>query len=416
MHEFQYRHNILYCEDVKVADIAKKVGTPFYLYSHKTLVDHFRKLKDAFREVDPLICFSMKSNSNLSVCKTLVNEGAGLDIVSGGELYKAMKIKADPRKIVYASVGKKKEEIEEAIRQNILLFNVESAPEMKLINSIARQMSKKVDVAIRINPDVKPKTHRHITTGAKETKFGVDFKTAEDIFDNSNLYSNLNIAGLHIHIGSQITESRPYITAIKKVLGFIKNSRINVRVLNIGGGLGIIYSKEKPQTAAEFAGAVLPLLAKTGFRIILEPGRFIAGNSGILVASVVYVKNTPAKKFVIVDAGMNDLIRPSFYEAYHEVQPVARSKYLETDTFDIVGPICESGDFLAKDRVLPKPRGGDILAIMSAGAYGFSMASNYNARPRPCEVMVIDGKFYVVRQREKYEDLIRGEVIPSVLK
>jgi diaminopimelate decarboxylase len=416
MHEFQYRHNILYCEDVKVEAIAKKVGTPFYLYSHKTLIDHFRKIKSAFSEMDPLICFSMKSNSNLSVCKALLNEGSGLDIVSGGELFKAMKIGADPKKIVYASVGKKKEEIEEAIKRSILLFNVESVPELKLINLIARQMSRKVDVAIRINPDVKPKTHKHITTGAKETKFGVDFKTAEDIFDNSNLYSNVNMVGLHIHIGSQITESGPYIIAIKKVLEFIKKARIDVRVLNIGGGLGIIYSKEKPQTAEEFAKAVLPLLAKTGFKIILEPGRFIAGNSGILVTSVVYVKNTPTKKFVIVDAGMNDLIRPSFYEAYHEIQPAVRIKYAETDIFDIVGPICESGDFLAKDRELPRPRAGDILAIMSAGAYGFSMASNYNARPRPCEVMVIDGKFYVVRQREKYVDLIRGEIIPGVLR
>ncbi|MDP3789906.1 MAG: diaminopimelate decarboxylase [Candidatus Omnitrophota bacterium] len=416
MHEFQYKNNILYCENVRVQDIAKKIGTPFYLYSYKTLIDHFRKLRAAFREIDPLICFSMKSNSNLSVCKALLGEGAGLDIVSGGELYKAMKIGTDPKKIVYASVGKKKEEIEEAIGRGILMFNVESVPELSLINSMAGKMHKRVDVAIRVNPDVKPRTHKHITTGAKETKFGIDLKSAENIFDNSNRYPNLNIIGLHVHIGSQITESAPYLKAIKKVLSFIKSARIEVKTLNLGGGLGIIYSEEKPQTAKEFADAVIPLLKRSGLKIILEPGRFIAGNSGILVTSVLYVKKTPSRKFVIVDAGMNDLIRPSMYDAYHEVRPLARRPGASSDIVDIVGPICETGDFLAKDRRLAEQHPGDILAVMSAGAYGFSMASNYNARPRPCEVMVIRGKFYVVRQREKYEDLIKGEVIPRVLR
>lgn len=416
MHEFKYKNNILYCEDIKVADIAKKAGTPFYLYSHKTIVDHFRKLKDAFREIDPLICFSMKANSNLAVCKALLNEGAGLDIVSGGELYKAMKAGADPKRIVYASVGKKEEEIKNAIRRGIFMFNVESAEELALINKIAGSMSKRIDIAIRVNPGVKPKTHKHIATGAKETKFGIAFPDAENIFDNSNRYRHLNIIGLHLHIGSQITEAAPYIKAIKKVLSFIKDARIDVRSLNIGGGLGIIYSKERPQTALEFANAILPLLARTGIRIILEPGRFIVGNSGILVTKVLYVKKTQLKKFVIVDAGMNDLIRPSFYEAYHEVLPVAKQPGTPADKTDIVGPICESGDFFAKERRLQKTQAGDLLAVMSAGAYGFSMASNYNARPRPCEVMVIKGRFYIVKQRERYEDLIRGETIPRVLK
>ncbi|MFH0839571.1 MAG: diaminopimelate decarboxylase [Candidatus Omnitrophota bacterium] len=416
MHEFKYRDNILYCEDVRVADIAKKVGTPFYLYSYQTIVDHFRKLKDAFREVDPLICFSMKSNANLAVCRALINEGAGLDIVSGGELYKAMKAGVDPKMIVYASVGKKKEEIREAIKRGILMFNVESVPELALINRIAGNMSKKIDVAIRVNPDVKPRTHKHITTGTKETKFGIAFAAVENIFDNSNRYRHLNIIGLHIHIGSQITEAAPYIKAIKKVMSFIKDARIDVRSLNIGGGLGIIYSKEKPQTAKEFADVVLPLLRGSGLKIILEPGRFIMGNSGILVTSVLYVKKTQSKKFVIVDAGMNDLIRPSFYEAYHEIAPAARRPGAAMDNVDVVGPICESGDFLAKDRRFQEVRPGDILAVMSAGAYGFSMASNYNARPRPCEVMVINGRFYTVRRRERCEDLIRGESIPKALK
>ncbi|MBU4377256.1 MAG: diaminopimelate decarboxylase [Candidatus Omnitrophica bacterium] len=416
MHEFKYRDNILYCEDVRVADIAKKVGTPFYLYSYQTIVDHFRKLKDAFREIDPLICFSMKSNANLAVCKALLNEGAGLDIVSGGELYRAIKAGADPKKIVYASVGKKKEEIREAIRRGIFMFNVESVAELALINRIAGNMSKKIDVAIRVNPDVKPKTHKHITTGTKETKFGIALSVVENIFDNSNRYRHLNLIGLHIHIGSQITEAAPYIKAIKKVISFIKDARIDVKSLNIGGGLGIIYSKEKPQTAKEFANAILPLFKGSGLRIILEPGRFIIGNSGILVTSVLYVKKTQSKKFVIVDAGMNDLIRPSFYEAYHEIAPVTRRPGAAMDNIDVVGPICESGDFLAKDRRFQEVRPGDILAVMSAGAYGFSMASNYNARPRPCEVMVINGRFYIIRRRERYEDLIRGESIPKALK
>jgi len=416
MHEFKYKGDVLSCENVKIPAIAKRVGTPFYLYSHRTLVDHYRKLRDAFRELDPLICFSMKSNSNLSVCKALQNEGAGFDIVSGGELYKALKIGADPKKIVYASVGKKREEIEEAIKRNIFLFNVESVPELLLINSIARSTNKTVDVAIRLNPDVKPKTHKYITTGKKETKFGLDFKTAEEIFDNSNRYPNLNIKGLHIHIGSQITEAAPYVRTLRKVKRFIKESRIDVETLNIGGGLGIVYSKERPQTAKQFARAVVPILKQIGLKVILEPGRFIAGNSGILVMSVVYVKKTSSKKFVIVDAGINDLIRPSFYEAYHKIVPVVKNEFARKDKVDVVGPICESGDFFARDRRMDELRDGDLVAIMTAGAYGFSMASNYNARPKPCEVMVSGSKFFVVRDRETYKDLIRGESIPGVLK
>jgi diaminopimelate decarboxylase len=416
MHEFQYKKNVLHCENIGISKIAKKIGTPFYLYSYKTLIDHFHKLKEAFREIDPLICFSMKSNSNLSVLRALLNEGAGFDIVSGGELYKAMKIKADPKRIVYASVGKSEEEIEKAIRRNILLFNVESIPELILINSIAGRLNRRVDVAIRINPDVKPKTHKHITTGTKQTKFGLDFESTEDVFDNSNRYPNLNIIGLHIHIGSQITESTPYIRALKKIKKFLDESRIDVKVLNIGGGLGIVYSKEKPQTAREFAKAVLPIVKKMGVKLILEPGRFIAGNSGILVMSVVYVKETPNRKFVIVDAGINDLIRPSLYGAYHNIQPVIRDDTAKKEIVDVVGPICETGDFFAKERRLPELRSGDLLAIMSTGAYGFSMVSNYNARRKPCEVMVINKDFHLVRERETYRDLIRGESIPQILR
>ena len=416
MHEFNYKGNVLHCENVRIPAIAKKVGTPFYLYSHKTLVDHFRKLKEAFKEIDPLICFSMKSNSNLSVCRALQREGAGFDIVSGGELYKALKIGADPRKLVYASVGKKKDEIEEAIRRNILFFNVESVPELLHINSIARRMNRRVDVAIRVNPDVTPKTHRYITTGKKDTKFGLDLRSAEEIFDNCNRYPSLNVKGLHIHIGSQITEAAPFVKTLKRVKAFIETSRIDVETLNIGGGLGIVYSKEKPQTAKQFARAVMPILKQIGLKVILEPGRFIAGNSGILVMSVVYVKKTKTKKFVIVDAGINDLIRPTLYGAHHEIRPVVRNEFAKKEKVDVVGPICESGDFFARDRMMPELRSGNLAAIMSTGAYGFSMVSNYNARPKPCEVMVSGGRFFVIRERETYKDLIRGESIPGVLK
>ena len=416
MHEFKYRGNALYCENVKVSAVAKKVGTPFYLYSHRTLIDHFRKLKKAFREIGPLICFSMKSNSNLSVCKALMNEGAGFDIVSGGELYKAMKIKADPRKIVYAGVGKTGREIEASIKLNILFFNVESVPELLMINSIAGRLNKRIDVAIRMNPDIKAMTHRHITTGTKQTKFGLDFKTTEWIFDNSNRFPNINITGLHIHIGSQITEFTPYVKALGKIERFLKESKIDVTTLNIGGGLGIVYSNEKPQTADEFAGAILPILKRLNLKVILEPGRFISGNSGVLVMSVVYVKKTPFKKFVIVDAGINDLIRPPLYNAHHEIQPVVKNFNARMGEVDVVGPICETGDFFARGRRLPELNSGDLLAIMGAGAYGFSMASNYNARRKPAEVMVIGKDFYVVRRREDYADLVRGETIPKALR
>lgn len=416
MHEFKYRNNILCCENVSIPAIAKKVKTPFYLYSHQTLVGHFRRLKHAFRELDPLICFSMKSNSNLSVLKALLNEGAGLDIVSGGELYKAMKISAPVKKIVYASVGKKREEIEAAVKRGILFFNVESIPELALINSVAGRVKRRAEICVRVNPEVRPATHKYIATGKKETKFGMDFKTAEWVFDNSNRYPHLNIKGLHIHIGSQITESGPYVRALKKVKTFIERSRIEIKTLNIGGGLGIVYSKERPQTAAAFARAVVPILRNIKANIILEPGRFIAGNSGILVMSVVYVKQTPSRKFLIVDAGINDLIRPSLYGAYHDIRPVITNSGAPTRKADVVGPICESGDFFAKERRLPELQSGDLLAIMSAGAYGFTMASNYNARPRPPEVMVIKKRFYVVKERETYRDLIRGENIPKVLR
>ena len=418
MHEFTFKNNQLYCETVRVADIAKKVRTPFYLYSYKTLLDHYRKLKSAFKPINPLICFSAKSNSSIAVLRALVKNGAGLDIVSGGELYRARLAGADPDKIVYAGVGKKSDEIRDAVRYGILFFNAESEEELDEIQKAASILKKKVNVAVRINPDVIPKTHDYVATGKGETKFGLDFETVHKIFNSAWKYPNLKIRGVHIHIGSQILSPAPFEGAIKKVLGFLKEYKIDLDHFNIGGGLGIIYSVENPQTAKSFAKSVIPLLKDSGLKIILEPGRFVSGNSGILVTSVIYTKRTPRKKFIIVDSGMSDLIRPSLYEAYHKIVPVKvrENSSATSEKVDVVGPICESGDFLGKDRFLPQMFKGDLLAVMGAGAYGFTMSSNYNSRPRPAEVMVINKKFYVIRRKESYRDLVRGESIPKALK
>jgi diaminopimelate decarboxylase len=390
------------------------------VYSYHTLISHFIKLKNAFREIKPIICYSVKANSNLAILKALVDKGAGLDVVSGGELYRAIKIGCPSDKIVYASVGKTDKEIEEAIKRRILFFNVESVPELENINRISKRMNSITRVVIRINPDVEPKTHKYITTGKITNKFGIDFRCARQIFLMRRAMTNIKISGLHIHIGSQITESRPYIAAITKMLDFIEELRrekINLEYLNIGGGLGIVYDRETPQTAQIFAAKILPLLKKTKLKIIMEPGRFIVGNAGILVVEVLYVKSTPRKKFVIVDAGMNDLIRPALYGAYHQILPLRNTQYAirNTERVDIVGPICESADFFAKDRKMPQVKEGDFLAVMGAGAYGFSMSSNYNSRPRAEEVMVAKDKTFVIRKRESHKNLVRSEIIPPFL-
>ncbi|MGA2775438.1 MAG: diaminopimelate decarboxylase [Candidatus Omnitrophota bacterium] len=417
MHEFRYKNNRLYCEGMSVEELAVRCGTPLYVYSYRTLIDHFLKLKKAFRSVSPLICYSVKANSNLAILKALVEKGAGLDIVSGGELYRALKVGCPAQRIVYASVGKTDREIEEAIVHKILFFNVESVPELENINRISRKLNRVTQVAIRINPDVEPKTHKYITTGKLTNKFGIDFKSAEQILLVRNALSNVRISGLHIHIGSQITESEPYISAVTKIINFVKKLKrkgIRLEYLNIGGGLGITYNNETPQTANAFARKIMPLLKVSGLKIIMEPGRFIVGNAGILVTKVLYIKSTPEKKFIIVDAGMNDLIRPALYGAYHEVLPlrVAAGKLAAGAKYDIVGPICESGDFFAKERKLVGVKEGEYLAIMSAGAYGFSMSSNYNSRRRAGEVMVLWDKAYSIRKRESFKDLTANEVIP----
>jgi len=410
MHRFKYKARSLYCENVKVDEIVKRLGSPVYIYSKNTLLDHYRRIERALSGASPLICFSVKSNSNLAVLKTLTSAGSGLDIVSGGELYRAKMVKADPGKIVYAGVGKKRSEIIEAIKYGILFFNIESQEELELINKCARDLGTKVNVAVRINPDVDVATHDYITTGKAHTKFGVDFKTARRIFRSSWRYRNAVIKGVHLHIGSQILRARPFCGAIKKVMDFLKRNEIFIEYLNIGGGMGIVYSLEKPQTASRFAGQILPLVLKSGLKLILEPGRFISGNSGIMVTRVLYRKKTARKRFVIVDSGMNDLMRPSLYSAYHTILPVTKpAKNVKRVKCDVVGPICEAGDFLARDRLLPSLKQGDLLAVMGAGAYGYTMSSNYNSRPRAPEVMVDGSRFFVAKRRESYGDLVRGE-------
>jgi diaminopimelate decarboxylase len=420
MHEFKYINNELYCEATSIGEIAERFGTPVYIYSRKTLIDHYQKIKQAFRTINPLICFSVKANSNLALLKVLANQGAGMDVVSGGELYRVLKVGVSPKKIVYAGVGKNEKEITTAIKAKILFFNVESFAELVLIDKIAGNLNKTVNICLRINPDIDPHTHKFITTGKMTNKFGLDVRTAEDLFLRAKIFPHLNLIGLHIHIGSQITSHKPYILAIKKMLPLIerlKQKGVALKYFNIGGGLGIIYHQEKPQSAKEFAYAVLPLLRKIKLKVILEPGRFIAGNSGILLTKVLYIKKAANKNFAIVDAGMNDLVRPSLYGAYHEILPVVRSQSSEvrTQKYDIVGPICESADFLGKNRVLPVLHSEDLLAVMGAGAYGFTMSSNYNSRPRIAEVLVHKNRYTVVKKGESYRDLVKGEIIPHDL-
>jgi len=418
MHDFKFKNNELTCENVKVSAVAKKVGTPFYLYSYKTLVDHFQKIKKAFAQINPIICFALKANDNLAVIKTLINQGAGCDIVSGGELKKALMAKADPKKIVFASVGKTKEEIVSAIRTGILFFNVESLAEIEEINAIAGTLRKKAPVCLRINPDVDAATHQKVTTGTLKNKFGIDLATARRILKNVKKYPHIKFNGVHIHIGSQIVKGEPFKTAINKVARFLeslKKQGIRLEYLDIGGGLGIIYKDEKPQTAQKFAKAVLPTLKKTGLKIVMEPGRFICGNAGIFVTKMLYLKDNGVKKFMIVDGGMNDLVRPALYNAYHEIVPVKKSSAKRIKV-DVVGPICESSDFLGKDRMLPALKKNDLLAVMGAGAYGYVMSSNYNMRPRVCEVLVKGNQFAVIKRRETFNDLIKGETIPRFVK
>jgi len=417
MHHFQYKNNELYCEEVPVSRIAREIGTPFYLYSHATLRQHFRAFDDAFSDVPHLTCFAMKSNSNLAILKLFALEGGGVDIVSGGELYRALKAGVDPRKIVYSGVGKTTEDMEDALHSGILLFNVESSQEIGLLNEVAGRMGKKASVSIRVNPDIDPQTHPYISTGLKENKFGIDIRQALEEYRRVSGLKNLTVSGVSCHIGSQLTRLSPFVDALKKLkelIGQLRGIGIGVSYLDLGGGLGITYNQEEPPHPREYAKALKAELDVKDVTVILEPGRVIVGNAGILVAKVLYRKSTAEKSFVIVDAAMNDLIRPSLYGSFHGIEPV-RATGVRKIKADVVGPICESSDFLARDREMVSFEPGDLLAVMSAGAYGFSMSSNYNSRPRIAEVLGKGDAYYVIRARESYEDLVRGEKIPEFM-
>lgn len=430
MHHFHYRQGELYSEDVPVSRIAEKVGTPVYIYSLATLRRHYKVFDEAFARIKHLVCFSVKANSNLAILRIFAREGSGFDVVSGGELFRALKAGADPRKIVFSGVGKSRDEIAYALQQNILMFNAESEQELDAINAVAGGLGKKAPVSLRVNPDVDPKTHPYISTGMKKSKFGIDIKRSLAEYERARALPNLQVLGVDCHIGSQLTSTSPFVDALARVKELILHLRehgFTIRYLDLGGGLGITYNDEKPPEPKEYAGSITEMLGAlatpsagavpsgTELILVLEPGRVIVGNAGILVTRVLYLKNNGEKNFVVIDGAMNDLIRPALYGSYQGIQPVKQTTDKKI-VADVVGPVCESGDFLAKDREVSVFAPGDLMAVMSAGAYGFVMASNYNTRPRPAEVLVDGADFAVVRERETLEDLIHGERIPASLQ
>ena len=423
MNHFEYRNGEMFAEGVPVKRIAKEVGTPAYVYSLATLKRHFQVFDRAFSAVPHIVCFSVKANSNIALLRVFAKEGGGFDIVSGGELFRALRAAADPKKIVFSGVGKKKDEIEYALKSGILMFNVESEDEMVTLNEIAGGIGKKAPISLRINPDVDPQTHPYISTGMKKAKFGVDIKRSLENYKRAVSMPNLEVVGVDCHIGSQLTSVSPFVDALARVreyldrvlVGSLKKAGAQIRYLDLGGGLGISYKDERPPHPEEYARAIIQGLEGLDVTLILEPGRVIVGNAGILITEVQYIKETDEKKFVIVDGGMNDLIRPALYGSYQAIQPVVEKNSAKI-VADVVGPICESGDFFAKDREIARPRRGDLLAVMSAGAYGFTMASNYNSHPKPPEVLVDGDQYYVIRTRETMDDLIRGETIPAALQ
>jgi diaminopimelate decarboxylase len=416
MNYFNYKGQELFAEDVSIVDLAKRLGTPLYIYSARTLRRHFRVMSDAFKGSDVLICFAMKALSNLSVLKLFGDMGAGFDIVSVGELMRCLRAGADTGKIVFSGVGKTDEEIEAALKARILMINVESRPELERVAAVARRMGVQAPVSLRVNPDLDPGTHPHISTGHRDSKFGIPLSQVDEYYAAARRLPNLELAGLSTHIGSQITETGPFSEAADKVAGIVKRLResgIALKYLDLGGGLGIPY-QEEPPPPAQYASALMGPLRTLGLKIIIEPGRVLVGNAGILVTKVLYVKETDVKRFIVIDGAMNDLIRPVLYEAYHDIRPVVKRPGSAIVTGDVVGPVCESGDFFARERDMPEVESGDLLAVMSAGAYGFVMSSNYNSRPRPAEVIVNGAEYSVVRERDNFEDLIRGEKLVTL--
>jgi diaminopimelate decarboxylase len=424
MHHFAVnRHGQLCCEEYPLREIARRTGTPVYVYSHATLEHHFKVFDEAFAAIPHVVCYSMKANSNGSVIRTFTNLGGGVDIVSGGELARALAAGAPPKKIVYSGVGKKVWEIEEALRRGILMFNVESREELETIDAVAGRMRKRAPISIRVNPDVDPKTHPYISTGLKKNKFGIHIRQALKDYEWAARRRNIEVVGVDCHIGSQLTDISPFLDAAGRVRGLVETltaKGMSIRLVDIGGGLGIKYNDELPPHPKEYANAIVNAFRGLDVTLVLEPGRVLVGNAGVLVTEVLYTKPIPSpdgkgkKYFFIVDAAMNDLARPSLYGSYHAILPVGKSPRGRV-TADVVGPICESGDFLAKDRTLPPYKAGDLLAVMSAGAYGFSMSSNYNSRPKAAEVMVSGDRCEVVRERETIRDVHRGERTASFL-
>ena len=431
MHLFHYRDGHLYCEDVDLARVATEFGTPTYVYSAGTILDHYTRLDAALAPMDHLICYAVKANSNRAILNLLVGAGAGFDIVSGGELFRVLAAGGDPAKCTFAGVGKSRDEIEYALEQDVYSFNVESEAELEAIKRVARARNMRAPIALRVNPDVDPHTHQYISTGSQENKFGIALNQVRAVYERAARMSNIEIVGVQMHIGSQITEAKPFASAAEKVAPMVRDlkSKYGIKFFSIGGGMGIIYrhalgsgsgkwwhdhgGEPSAFTVGDYAEAIVPPLRDLGIRTLVEPGRFLIGNAGVLLTRVRYIKQTGGKKFDIVDAGMNDLIRPALYQSYHEIVPAKQPKTereRKTSKIDIVGPVCESGDFFALGREMPEVHEGDLLAIMSAGAYGFVMASNYNSRPLPAEALVRGDKFALIRKRQTWDDLVRGEV------
>ncbi len=424
MNHFQYKDDELYCEGVPLSRIAKEVGTPVYVYSYATLERHFKVFDLALQGIPHLVCYSVKANSNLAVLRLLFRLGAGADIVSGGELFRCLRAGIDPKKIVFSGVGKTPEEMRSALRAGILAFNVESRQELETLHRVAFEMKTTAPVSLRVNPDVDPETHPYISTGLQRNKFGVAVDDARELYDLALGLPGLKVVGIDCHIGSQLTKTAPFTDAVERIAELVEALRlrgVDLSFLDIGGGLGIRYGEEEsvePPSPAEYGEAVKAALGPLGnmdLTLICEPGRVVAGNAGVLLTRVTYTKSNAVKNFVIVDAGFNDLLRPAFYDSYHPMRLVRRHPDRAQTLVDVVGPICESGDFLARDRAMSTSEPGDLIAVGAAGAYGFTMASNYNSRPRAAEVLVKGSEFAVVRRRETVEDLVAAESIPEFL-
>jgi diaminopimelate decarboxylase len=412
MHHFSYKRGVLHAEEVSLPELAAEVGTPVYVYSQATLTRHFQAFTRAFAGLDHLVCYAVKANSNQAVIHLFAGMDGGADIVSGGELYRALRAGVPAERVVYSGVGKTEDEMEAALKAGILMFNLESAQELTVLDRVAGRLGLVAPVSFRVNPDVDPKTHPKITTGLAKNKFGLDMDTAREQYRLAAGLEHVKVRGVSCHIGSQLTQVGPFADALARVARLVEELRgegMHLELLDLGGGLGIQYHQESPPAPDEYAAALAETVRCLGMRLILEPGRVLVGNAGILLARVLFTKRTAVKRFVVVDAAMNDLIRPSFYDSFHAIWPVDQPGAGAREAADVVGPICETGDFLARDRELPPLEPGGLLAVMSAGAYGFAMASNYNSRPRPAEVLVHGDRYSVVRQRETLEDLARPE-------